>query len=155
MKRNLPRSIFAIVLLVAILVQAPLAFACGPFALESIFVFTVHPEYPLENFSRGEIGVVLRSYARSYLYVAYRYLGGASFSATEQQALVDLWRDRLDLRWTPDAKNAVQGWLDARKKVGLAAEASKIDVHIAQGRNERIRNLLKLSAGRFRNAGLR
>jgi len=130
MKRNLRRTIFAMVLLVAIVVQAPLALACGPFALESIFVFTVHPEYPLENFARGNLGVVLPSYARSYLFVAYRHLNGASFTATEQQALVDLWRDRLDLRWTNEAENAVDGWLEARKKVsGLPAEAPKIDVY--------------------------
>jgi hypothetical protein len=125
---NLRRSIFAIVLLVTFLLQAPLSFACGPFSLGAVFTFTVHPEYPLENFARGEIGVVQPSYARSYLYVAYRYLSGAGFKQTEQQALVDLWRDRLDLRWEPEAEQAVQEWLSARQKV-LTGPPPKIDVY--------------------------
>lgn len=153
MKRNPPRTIFAMVLLVAILAQAPLAFACGPFALESIFVFTKHPEYPLENFVRGDIGVVLPSYARSYLFVAYRHLNGASFTTTEQQALVELWRDRLDLRWTNEAENAVDGWLDARKKVlGLSAEAPKIDVYRAREKPHEYDAYLNCQQDAFENA---
>lgn len=153
MKRKLPRTIFAMVLLAAILLQAPLAFGCGPFSLDSVFVFTVHPEYPLENFARGEIGVVLPSYARSYLYPAYRYLSGASFNATEQQALVDLWRDRLDLRWTPDAENAVQGWLDARKKIsGLAGAEPKIDVYRSREKPHEYAVYLNCQQDAFENA---
>ncbi len=153
MSRKLPRTIFAMALLVTLLIQAPLAFACGPFALESIFVFTVHPEYPLESFARGEIGLVLPSYARSYLYVAYRYLSGASFNPSEQQALVDLWRDRLDLRWTPDAENSVQGWLEARKKVpGLAGEAPKIDVYRSREKPNEYETYLNCQQDAFENA---
>jgi hypothetical protein len=153
MKRKLPRTIFAMALLTVMLIQTPLSFACGPFSLESIFVFTVHPEYPLEDFARGQIGVVPPSYARSYLYVAYRYLSGASFNATEQQAVVDLWRDRLDLRWTPDAENAVQGWLDARKKVaGLSGEGPKIDVYRSREKPHEYANYLNCQQDAFENA---
>jgi hypothetical protein len=117
-------------LLVTILVQAPLSFACGPFELEAIFSFTKHPEYPLEKFAQGEIGIVQPSYARSYLYVAYRYLKGDSFTQTQQQALVDLWRDRLDRRWESGEEGAVKTWLTAREKVpGLDGPAPKIDVY--------------------------
>jgi len=122
------RSIFAIALIVAILSQAPMSFACGPFTLSSIFTFKVHPEYPLDKFARGEIGVVEPSYARSYLYVAYRYFNGGTFSPTEQQALVELWKDRLDFRWTPGDENWVKGWQSARQKV-LAGPAPAIDVY--------------------------
>jgi hypothetical protein len=98
--------------------------------LEAIFSFTKHPEYPLEKFARGEIGVVKPSFARSYLYVAYRYLKGDSFTQTEQQALVDLWRDRLDRRWDSSEEQAVKTWLTAREKVpGIAAPAPKIEVY--------------------------
>src|SRR6266487_2723082 len=93
------RCIFAITLFVIILLHAPFSSACGPFSLEAIFTFSVHPEYPLENFARGDIGVIQPGYARSYLYVAYRYLTEGRFGQQEQKALVDLWRERLDLKW--------------------------------------------------------
>ena len=72
--------------------------------------------------------MVQPSFARSYLYVAYRYLGGAGFSQTEQQALVELWHDRLDLRWEPNFEQAVKQWQEARQKV-VSGPAPKIEVY--------------------------
>ena len=128
MNRNVRRSVAAIALLVAILFQVPGSLACGPFAIEAIFSFSVHPEYPLEKYAGGDIGIVQSSYARSYLYVAYRYLQGNRFDQAQQQALVELWRDRLDLRWEAGDEQAVKTWLEARKKVSGEGEAPKIEV---------------------------
>ena len=128
MSRTVPRSAFAIALLLAVFLQAPLSFACGPFELEAVFFFSVHPEYPLEKFAGGDLGIVQPSFARSYLYVAYRYLKGNSFNQTEQQALVELWHDRLDLRWEAGDEQAVKMWLDARQKIAGADAAPKIEV---------------------------
>src|SRR6185503_7054210 len=115
--------------LIALMLLAPAsALACGPFSLDTIFSFSVHPEYPLEDFARGNIGIVQPSYARSYLYVAYRYLDGNGFSAPEQSALVELWGDRLNLRWEPSEEQSVKRWLDSRAKVAGVGEAPKIDV---------------------------
>src|SRR6185295_12956128 len=125
---KLARSIFAFVLAATFLCQPPLSLACGPFTMSAVFAFTIHPEYPLENFARGELGVVRPSYARSYLYVAYRYFAGASFTATEQHALVELWSDRLNLRWDPSDGGEITAWLSARKKVLTGAEP-KIDAY--------------------------
>jgi len=74
------------ILLAIILFNCSTALACGPFTLETIFVHTVHPTYPLAQFAAGRIGVVQPSYARSYLYTAYRYLSGRTFSPSEQKA---------------------------------------------------------------------
>ena len=128
LNRKLRRSAFAIALLAAILCQAPTSFACGPFSLESIFSFSVHPEYPLEKYAAGNVGIVQPSYARSYLYVAYRYFNGDRFDQNEQQALVDLWNDRLNLRWEAGDEQAVKAWLEARQKVSGPGEAPKIEV---------------------------
>ncbi len=128
MNRNLRKSIFAIPLLFAFFFQAPVTFACGPFSLDAIFSFSVHPEYPLEKYAAGDIGIVQPSYARSYLFVAYRYFNGDSFSQTQQQALVDLWHDRLDLRWDAGDEQAVKTWLTARQKVAGIGEPPKIEV---------------------------
>ena len=126
--RKVLRSAFAIALLAVIALQAPLAFACGPFSLNAVFSFSVHPEYPLEKFAAGEIGIVQPSYARSYLYVAYQYFKGDRFNQTEQQALVDLWHERLNHSWTSGEEQAVKAWLDARQKVSGVATAPKIEV---------------------------
>ncbi len=128
MNRKVQRSAFAIALLAVIVLQAPLAFACGPFSLNAVFSFSVHPEYPLEKFAAGEIGIVQPSYARSYLYVAYRYFKGERFNQTEQQALVDLWHERLNHSWASGEEQAVKAWLDARQKVSGVAAAPKIGV---------------------------
>ena len=64
--------------------------------MEAVFVFTVHPAYPLSDYARGQIGVIQPSDARSYLYVAYRYLNNAPFTAEEQKALTQLWDERLN-----------------------------------------------------------
>ena len=91
--------------------------ACGPFMLEAVFVHTVHPGYPLERFAGGRIGVVQPTYARSYLYVAYRYLSGSGFTPDEQKALTSLWQDRLQFGWSAGDEVWLKTWLEARRKV--------------------------------------
>ena len=95
----------------------PPARACGPFMVEAIFVHTVHPDYPMERFAAGRLGVVQPSYARSYLYVAYRYLSGSSFTPDEQKQLTSLWKDRLEFGWSAGDEDWVKTWFEARRKV--------------------------------------
>jgi len=127
MTPSLRRFIGSVLLLA--LVCNTTAFACGPFSLEAIFVHTVHPSYPLERFARGQIGVVQPTYARSYLYVAYRYLNGSSFSEAEQNALTEFWKDRLEYRWNPGEEDWIKSWATAREKVAGLTETPKIDVY--------------------------
>jgi tetratricopeptide (TPR) repeat protein len=115
--------------LAAILLSGTTALACGPFTLEAIFVHTVHPMYPLESFARGKIGVVQPSYARSYLYTAYRYLSGRNFTAAEQKALVELWKERIELSSNDNPEDWSKGWLEARKKVAGVQARDAIDVN--------------------------
>ncbi|HEX6044976.1 MAG TPA: hypothetical protein VFZ22_10845 [Pyrinomonadaceae bacterium] len=124
MSRRLVAIVLALVLL-----NGTAALACGPFTLEAIFVHTVHPTYPLENFARGRIGVVQPSYARSYLYVAYRYLSGRTFSTSEQHALVQLWKERLDFSSNDNPEDWSKGWLEMRKKVAGVQDREAIDVN--------------------------
>lgn len=113
---------------VLLLTATPPARACGPFAIDAIFVHTVHPGYPMDLFAAGRIGVVQPSYARSYLYVAYRYLSGSTFSAEEQKALTSLWKDRLEFGWSAGDEDWVKNWLAARKKV-VAEDPAPISVY--------------------------
>ncbi len=123
---KLTRTVSAFVLLLVLFNSS--IFACGPFTLETIFVFTVHPAYPLDRFAHGELGVIQPSYARSYLYVAYRYLSNSPFTSSEQKALTELWHDRLTTGAEPDGDAWVKAWLDARQKVTGAGESPKISV---------------------------
>jgi len=116
------------IFLVVIFINGTTVLACGPFTLEAVFVYTVHPDYPLEKFAAGRIGVVQPSYARSYLYTAYRYMSGLSFTPDEQKALVELWKDRLDFRGE-DPSGWSKVWLEARKKVAGVQDRGEIDVH--------------------------
>jgi hypothetical protein len=105
------------------------ALACGPFTLTSVFTFTVHPDYPLDEFARGQVGVLQPTYARSYLYAAYRQFNGASFNREEQAALAALWKERLDLGSWRDEPDATKAWLEARKQVAGLNELNDINVY--------------------------
>src|SRR5512132_4676343 len=72
------------------------AHACGPFIPRAVFTFGPHPDMPLGPFAAGKLGVVLPSYARSYLVVAYRYLIGVPLDPAEQQAALALWSTLLN-----------------------------------------------------------
>lgn len=152
MKNLPPKNLIAILLLVAaLLCGLRPAYACGPFAKEAIFSYTKHPDFPLDGFARGELGVIEPNYARSYLYVAYRYMSGLSFNPAEQQALLSLWRDRLAYDWQDKAEDSKETWLEARKKVKGASADLKIEVYRASGKEE-YDSFLNCTADAFQNA---
>lgn len=96
--------------------------ACGPFFTDAIFFYTKHPDFPLERFAGGQLGVLQPGYARSYLVAAYRNLIGADLSAGEVNALKTLWDDRLNYSWEFHDQEWIKAWVDARSKVpGVAA----------------------------------
>lgn len=111
-------------------------YACGPFAREAIFSYSKHPDFPLDGFVRGELGVLQQTYARSYLYVAYRYLNGLSLTSADQQALLSLWRDRIAFDWQSQAEAGKETWLAARKKITNAGPEPKIEVYRDKTKDE-------------------
>ena len=123
-------SSFCALILVALLMAASRpSVACGPFSLDAIFTFTAHPEFPLEKFAAGEIGIVQPSFARSYLFVAYRHLSANTFSAQEQKALLALWTDRLDFTYPDYDEEWPKVWVAARQKVPGLGAAPKISAY--------------------------
>src|SRR5215813_6393159 len=92
---------FIAAVLAIVLLTTSSVLACGPFTLDAVFVHTVHPGYPMERFAAGRLGVMQPSYARSYLFVAYRYLNGGGFTPDEQKAVTQLWKERLNSDWSP------------------------------------------------------
>lgn len=111
------RIFVALCLVTALLYGPRRLFSCGPFLPSTIFTYTLHPDFPLEPFARGELGVLQPTYARSYLVVAYRYLSGVRLDAEEQKAVQALWQERLNREWNPIAQDWLQHWLDARNAV--------------------------------------
>ena len=128
MKARLLSSFLALALVV-ILLGGSTASACGPFELEALFTFTAHPDFPLERFANGSIGVVQPSYARSYLFVAYRQLSGIGFTEQEQKSLTQLWKDRMNFNWELGDQEWIKEWLAARKKVSGLPEEPHIEVY--------------------------
>src|ERR671938_1388117 len=127
MKKTTRRIILVLPLAFSLFVYTQNSFGCGPFTLYAVFTFTGHPEFPLEKFADGKLGILQPTYARSYLYVAYRNLNGMNFSPQEQKALVELWNDRLEYRWESGVDEAIAGWLAARKKVEGVGPDPQID----------------------------
>lgn len=130
MKKRFTKSV-SLLLLVAfsLLAVPPRIHACSPSPIEAIFTFTVHPDVPFDDFTRGQIGVLQPSYARSYLVAAYRQLAGANFNDEERKALLQFWKERLDYTWDDHAAEAISVWTDARAHVPLVGPAPKIEVY--------------------------
>ena len=59
--------------------------ACGPFFFDDVFVRPLRPDHP-KQFARGKLGVLLPTYPRADLAVAYRYLNGGALTPEEQKA---------------------------------------------------------------------
>lgn len=58
--------------------------ACGPDFSPDVFVHQIHPDHPRE-YAAGKLGILLPSYPRADLAVAYRYLNGGVLTPAEQQ----------------------------------------------------------------------
>jgi hypothetical protein len=130
MVRQTLRWMLAIGIVVGLLCSRP-AFGCGPFFEQAIFTYSLHPDLPLTSFAQGQLGILQPTYARSYLYVAYRYLIGMGFNREEQEALVALWDERLNPQadlWNPNASAAIKAWSDVRAQIADGGPSLHIDV---------------------------
>jgi hypothetical protein len=107
-------------LLVALTFAAP-ARASGPSLPTAVFIQTARPDSSLEDFTRGRLGVVLPTWTRSFLVVAYRQMEGGSFDADERRALTRFWADRMPHEYEPEAtpplQQAFDEWRTARSRV--------------------------------------
>ncbi len=108
------RNFIALILMMLVLGQATRpTIACGPAFIDPIFVFRESPDLPFENFTNGNIGIVLPTFGRKTLVVAYRYLNGGSFTHDEQKELIKA------LKGTPpdgDGDGHLKAWIKARKE---------------------------------------
>ncbi len=129
MHRSFFRLFSALLLIIIVFLSSQPSPACGPFALDAVFTFTVHPEFPLDKFAKGELGVLEPTYARSYLFVAYRYLNGNPLSSQEQAAVTELWRDRLGHTYPEFDTEWPKPWIEARKKVPGVPQLENVAIY--------------------------
>ena len=119
MKRILQNLIVSALIPILLFGNFQVAVACGPYEPTPVFEYEHAPENPFENFAAGKIGILKPSYHRSVLFAGYRYLSGASFTADEQKALVEVWNADFNNKEFADndVTEAVKTWLAARKVV--------------------------------------
>jgi len=125
--------------------------ACGPFFTDAIFVFSKHPDFPLDKFAGGKLGVVRESWARSYLVIAYRNLAGDPLSDAEAKAIKSLWDDRLNNTFDYYSDSWVKDWNQARKAAGATAPA-EVQVYRNREKPREYESFLNCQQDAFVNA---
>ncbi|MGZ8846975.1 MAG: hypothetical protein ACXW3C_10975, partial [Pyrinomonadaceae bacterium] len=130
---------------------SPPAEACGPFFSDAIFVFTKHPDFPLDKYAAGRFGVISGSWARSYLVVAYRSLSGNPLSDVEAKAMKSFWDDRLNNAGYVSEGELINKWNEARKAAGATAPA-QISVYRRREKPREYESFLNCQVDAFVNA---
>ncbi len=83
----------------------------------AVFSFHRHPDFPRTDFLKGKLGVLEPTYARSYLYAAYRQLSGMDFNAAEKEQIRSYWQDRLSSDWDHLDVDWELRWRQARARI--------------------------------------
>ncbi|MFN2577279.1 MAG: hypothetical protein ABR607_06260 [Pyrinomonadaceae bacterium] len=150
--KHMYKALIALTLIISVSCLFPRrTIACGPFFTDAIFVFTKHPDFPLENFANGKLGVVTATWARSYLVVAYRTLAGNGLSESEAKAVKSLWDDRLNLTETSDDSGTTK-WIEARKRVPGAAAITEVQTYRNREKPREYEEFLNCQQDAFRTA---
>lgn len=151
--RNSCKAIVALALIVSVSFILPQrSQACGPFFTDAIFVYSKHPDLPLENFAAGKLGVLSSSWARSYLVAAYRNLAGNRLSESEAKAIKSVWDDRLNLSWESNDDQWIKKWTEARGKVPGVAAPPQIKAYRNQEKPHEYESYLNCQQDAFENA---
>lgn len=141
----------ALIALVSFLLPFPTQ-ACGPFFTNAIFVYSKHPDFPLENFAGGKLGVIEPNWARSYLVATYRNLAGNGLSESEAKGIKTLWDERLSNGDGIHDQEWIKKWTEARKQVPGIAAPAEIDVYRSREKPHEYESYLNCQQDAFDNA---
>jgi hypothetical protein len=151
--RNSCKALVALALIASVSFLLPFRTqACGPFFTNAIFIFSKHPDFPLEIFAAGKLGVVDPNWARSYLVAAYRNLAGNGLSDSEAKAIKSVWDERLGLAWEGQDDAWIKKWTEARKKVPNLAEPPEIKAYRNREKPHEYESYLNCQQDAFENA---
>ncbi len=84
--RTLQRSLLLVVLAALIFIPRNI-FSCGPFFDEAVFSFDSHPDFPMNEFINGKLGILKPAFYRVFLAVAYRNLSNHPYAPGERAAI--------------------------------------------------------------------
>ena len=119
------------------LVSLLTAQACGPDFFPDVFIRKLRPDNP-KDFAAGKLGILLPTYPRQDLIVAYRYLNGNTLDVEEQKAyepyksiaeITAQDSESADSQPLPDNEDPAQPWATLRAK--YPSPAPKIDPNAA------------------------
>jgi len=153
--RNSCKALVALALIISVSFMLPQRTqACGPFFSDAIFVYSKHPDFPLDGFAAGKLGVISPTWARSYLVAAYRNLAGSALSEAEAKAIKSLWDDRLGLKSEGESNDDdwIKKWTAARAKVPGLAAPGQIGAYRNQEKPHEYESYLNCQQDAFENA---
>ncbi|WP_426755833.1 hypothetical protein [Myxococcus sp. Y35] len=101
----------------ALLLHPTEARACGPGYSEAVLLNEARPDFPINAFAAGRLGVVLPSYRTMYRVYAYRTMMGIPTTPEEQRHLLTRWENTHRAPYPGTATPALQQWLATRKRV--------------------------------------
>jgi len=152
--KNSCKALVALALIVAVSFILPQRTqACGPFFTDAIFVYSKHPDFPLEGFAAGKLGVVSPNWARSYLVASYRNLAGNRLSESEAKAIKSVWDARLGLTSVETNDDQwIKKWDEARGKVPGVAAPPEVKAYRNQEKPHEYESYLNCQQDAFENA---
>lgn len=111
--RALPRPLkIAVLALLVASVATPCSFDTTP-----IDFFATRPDFPIDRYVDGHLGILQPTYARSHLVVAYRYLSGNPPSEIEREGFRAVLRHRLQEDRDDQLVDPVRQWENLRKVI--------------------------------------
>ncbi|MGB2867418.1 MAG: hypothetical protein WBD36_03115 [Bacteroidota bacterium] len=85
--RTLFRCFLASFLLLVTFANPVNLYSCGPYFPSTVFVDDSAPDFSMEQFLEGKIGIARPTFSSIYLFVAYRYFSGNPLSEVEQSVI--------------------------------------------------------------------
>jgi hypothetical protein len=106
----------------AIVFPPPFASACMPALPQPVFTNPAGPDLRDRDYSGGKLGLLEHTYHHQPLYIAYRYLAGKPFTATQLQALGE-----PSVEDAVAEKNWLRAWQHARTVILGASDSLRDD----------------------------
>jgi hypothetical protein len=122
------RRYLATTLALSILAPGSPGVACSIPPPEPAYWYRTHPDFPLQEFVGGRLGIVRPTWDPSYLVVAYRAWNGLSIDRAQRDELLELWARKdghvaVGKEAPPEGNSAVTQWYAARRETGFAARS--------------------------------
>jgi tetratricopeptide (TPR) repeat protein len=117
------RKLRVLALVMAFGISALPALSCATIITDE-FSWSGHPMYPVKEYTRGHLGIVLPTFDSAYLVLAYRYFSGRVLSGSEADQANAMLEQRLAREDTGCNDADPSAWLGARE---IALKTGKKD----------------------------